>query len=137
MPNQSGDDLLKKLRKHLDGKGYEDVQVRVVGDVDWCKFKRDTEISKAIVRMFEKFGVEHIPASPPTLSVPTEAPYWPAYLFGKNPVNVPIGRGGLGHGGRAHAIDEYYVIEGAGKVYGLAGAEKGHATVLYNYSGLT
>jgi len=137
MPNQSGDDLLKKLRKHLDGKGYDDVQVRVVGDVDWCKFKRDTEISKAIVRMFEKFGVEHIPASPPTLSVPTEAPYWPAYLFGKNPVNVPIGRGGLGHGGRAHAIDEYYVIEGAGKVYGLAGAEKGHATVLYNYSGLT
>ena len=58
-------------------------------------------------------------------------------FFGKNPINIPIATGGLGHGGRAHAIDEYYVIEGAGKVYGLAGAEKGQATILYNFAGKT
>jgi acetylornithine deacetylase/succinyl-diaminopimelate desuccinylase-like protein len=135
IPNQNGEDLVKKLRGHLDRYGYEDVQIRVVGDVDWCKFKRDTEIVKAIVKTFEKFGVDYVPASPPTIPGSGEGPYWPANLFGKNPVNVPIGRGGFGYGGRAHAIDEYYVIEGAGKVYGLAGAEKAHATVLYYYSG--
>ena len=37
---------------------------------------------------------------------------------------MPIGMGGAGHGGNAHAANEYYVIEGAGKVYGMAGAEK-------------
>jgi acetylornithine deacetylase/succinyl-diaminopimelate desuccinylase-like protein len=137
MPNQSGEDLLKKLRAHLDKHGYDDVQIRMIGDVDWCKFKKDTEIVKAVARMYDKFGVEYVPASPPTVTWPQTAPYWPAYLFGKNPLNVPIATGGLGHGGRAHAIDEYYVIEGAGKVYGMAGAEKGHATVLYNYAGKT
>ena len=35
----------------------------------------------------------------------------------------------------AHAANEYFVIEGAGKVYGMAGAEKSIATVLYNYAG--
>ena len=38
-------------------------------------------------------------------------------------------------GGRAHAANEFLVIEGAGKVYGMAGAEKALATVLYNYAG--
>jgi hypothetical protein len=33
------------------------------------------------------------------------------------------------------AQDASYVIEGAGKVYGMAGAEKALAAVLCNYSG--
>jgi acetylornithine deacetylase/succinyl-diaminopimelate desuccinylase-like protein len=135
VPNQNGEDLSNKIRKHLDNHGYSDVQMRIVGDVDWCKFKRDTEIVKAIVKTYEKFGVDYVSASPPTISGSDAGPYWPAYLFGKNPLNLPIARGGLGHGGRAHAIDEYYVIEGAGKVYGLAGAEKANASVLYYYAG--
>jgi hypothetical protein len=48
---------------------------------------------------------------------------------------IPIAAGGAGVGGRAHAANEYYVIEGAGKVYGLAGAEKAVAAVLYAYAG--
>ena len=46
----------------------------------------------------------------------------------------PIG-GGAGYGGNAHAANEFYVIEGAGKVYGIAGAEKSIATFLYDYAG--
>ena len=48
---------------------------------------------------------------------------------------MPIGMGGAGHGGNAHAANEYYVIEGAGKVYGMAGAEKVAATIIYNFAG--
>ncbi len=48
---------------------------------------------------------------------------------------VPIVGGGAGYGGRAHAANEYYVIEGAGKVYGMAGAEKAVATLMYAYAG--
>ena len=64
------------------------------------------------------------------------AAYWPAYLFGGDyAVNMPISDAGAGYGGNAHAANEFYVIEGAGKVYGMAGAEKTLATVLYNYAG--
>ena len=45
--------------------------------------------------------------------------------------------GALGHGGRAHAIDEFYVIEGNDTIYGLAGVEKGYVTTLYEYAGRT
>ena len=48
---------------------------------------------------------------------------------------VPIVMGGAGLGGRAHAANEYYVIEGAGKIYGMAGAEKGVALTMYGYAG--
>ncbi len=69
--------------------------------------------------------------------------YWPAYMFGNGEVGekispfkgVPIVGGGAGLGGRAHAANEYYVIEGAGKVYGMAGAEKAVATLLYAFAG--
>ena len=68
--------------------------------------------------------------------------YWPAYLFSNEevgqkvaPVSMPIGMGGAGHGGNAHAANEYYVIEGAGKVYGMAGAEKAQAAIFYNFAG--
>ena len=61
--------------------------------------------------------------------------YWPAYLFGRDPLNIPISGAGTGAGGGAHANNEYYVIEGSGKTYGMAGAEKMFATVLYNFSG--
>ena len=47
---------------------------------------------------------------------------------------MPIAGGAAGHGGMAHAANEYFVIEGAGKVYGMAGAEKSVATILYNFA---
>ena len=46
---------------------------------------------------------------------------------------MPIAAGELGNGGRAHAANEYYIIEGAGKTYGLAGAEKSTASIMYNF----
>jgi hypothetical protein len=36
----------------------------------------------------------------------------------------------------AHAANEFYVIEGSGNTYGMAGPEKSIATVIYNYAGL-
>jgi hypothetical protein len=49
---------------------------------------------------------------------------------------MPIVGGAGGHGGGSHAANEFWVIEGAGDVYGMAGAEKTVATFLYAYAGL-
>jgi hypothetical protein len=90
--------------------------------------------------MFETFNIPYSEPSPHE-SILTGG-YWPSYLFGNGevgqkvaPVSMPIAGGAAGHGGNAHAANEYYVIEGAGKVYGMAGAEKSIATIIYNFAG--
>src|SRR5205823_7991525 len=100
----------------------------------------DTDIARAMTASYEQFNIPHgQPSEVPTIL----GGYWPAYLFSNQdvgqrvaPVAMPIGMGGAGHGGNAHAANEYYVIEGAGKVYGMAGAEKAAATIIYNFAGL-
>ena len=51
-----------------------------------------------------------------------------------NAFGVPCVRGGALGGGGGGATDEYLVIEGDGKVAGLAEAEKYHVDLLYNYA---
>jgi acetylornithine deacetylase/succinyl-diaminopimelate desuccinylase-like protein len=135
VPDQDGADLLAKVRRHLDAHGYDDVEISVIGDVPWVVADYDTDIARAIMRMFEQFGVEY--QLLPGVGAGGLGPYWPAYLFARDPLQLPIGMGALGHGGRAHAIDEFYVIEGNDTIYGLAGVEKGYVTTLYEYAGLT
>ncbi|GGD65894.1 M20/M25/M40 family metallo-hydrolase [Croceicoccus mobilis] len=133
IPNMSGQDIVDKVRKHLDAHGYEDVQINVVGDVPWSKTSTDTEIGRAVSQMFDSFNIQSAPLHDYSSIM---GGYWPSYLFSGYAVNVPIFGGMAGSGGNAHAANEYYVIEGAGKVYGMAGAEKSVATALYNYAGL-
>jgi acetylornithine deacetylase/succinyl-diaminopimelate desuccinylase-like protein len=141
IPNMQGPDLVKKLRAQLDKNGYKDVQVKLIGDVPWAKMAYDTDIAKAIEETFTNFG---IPYAAPSDTETILGGYWPAYLFSDQavgqrvvPLEMPIAAGGAGMGGRAHAANEYYVIEGAGKVYGLAGAEKSVASTIWNYAHIT
>jgi acetylornithine deacetylase/succinyl-diaminopimelate desuccinylase-like protein len=132
LPKQDGIDITRKLRAHLDKHGYSDVEMKVIGDVPWAKMRYDTDIADALKRTYDAFGIRYAeaPANETILG-----PYWPAYLFTGDPLNLPIVGGQAGHGGNAHAANEYFVIEGAGRVYGIAGSEKSVATVLYNYAG--
>ena len=135
VPNMTGPDIVKKLRAYLDKEGYQDVQIHVVGDVPWAKQRHDTEIAQASDRMYDAFGAER--RSPPVENQASiMGGYWPAYLFSGDPISLPIAGGAVGSGGGAHAANEFYVIEGAKKTYGMAGAEKSVATVLYNFAGL-
>jgi acetylornithine deacetylase/succinyl-diaminopimelate desuccinylase-like protein len=135
VPNQTGPDLVKKIRAFLDSKGFQDVELKLIGDVPWSKMRYDTDIANALRTSYDIFGISY---TEPAENESILGGYWPAYLFvndEKSPIKIPIVGGGAGHGGGAHAANEYYVIEGAGKVYGLAGAEKSIATVLYAFAG--
>ena len=133
VPDQDGPDLVSKIRAQLDRNGYEDVELQMIGDVPYCKMTYDNELADAVRKTYDIFN---IPYSEPAETASILGGYWPAYLFGRNPLQVPVVTGGAGHGGNAHANNEYYVIEGAGKVYGMAGGEKSTAAILYNYAGL-
>jgi acetylornithine deacetylase/succinyl-diaminopimelate desuccinylase-like protein len=139
IPNMNGLDIVKKIRAQLDRNGYKDVELKLIGDVPWAKMSYDTDIARSISQMYELFGIPH--GQPSMTETIVAGGYWPAYLFGNGkvgervaPVSMPIAGGAAGHGGMAHAANEYFVIEGTGKVYGMAGAEKSVATILYNFA---
>jgi acetylornithine deacetylase/succinyl-diaminopimelate desuccinylase-like protein len=138
VPKMNGLDIVKRVREQLDRNGYKDVELKVIGDVPWSKMTYDTDIARAMTQAYEQFNIPHSqPADYPSIL----GGYWPSYLFSNQevgervaPVSMPIGMGGAGLGGNAHAANEYFVIEGAGKVYGMAGAEKVHAAIFYNFA---
>ena len=149
IPDMTSADILKKIRAHLDSHGYKDVQLKLIGDQPWSTMDFDTDVAHSVEQMFTKFG---IPWSPPLSKTNTMsatdtngAGAWPGYLFtnGKQgdsdtiPISLPIAGGSAGYGGRAHAANEYWLIEGADKIYGMAGAEKSIVDELYNFAATT
>ncbi len=135
VPEQDGIEIVQKIRDHLDANGYEDVEMTIVGDVPWSEMRFDSPVAKSVLRVYDIFDISFSDR-------PDEATilggYWPAYLFVNDevsPIHIPIAGGAAGHGGGSHAANEFWVIEGSGKVYGMAGAEKSVATFLYDYSG--
>jgi acetylornithine deacetylase/succinyl-diaminopimelate desuccinylase-like protein len=147
LPNMHSADILKKIRAQLDKNGYPDVQIHFVGDMPWSTMSYDTDVAHAIEKMYDAFGISYSkPASGESILMETSgAGAWPGYLFTNGqqgdpnikPLGLPIAGGGVGFGGRAHAANEYWLIEGAGKVYGIAGAEKSIVAEIYNYSQMT
>jgi acetylornithine deacetylase/succinyl-diaminopimelate desuccinylase-like protein len=136
-PVQDGIDIVEKIKAQIDRNGYEDVEMQIIGDVPWRKGTIEGELPPAQLRALQTFNIPHnIPRALRKNEQAMDGGYWPAYLFGKNPIDIPISNGGAGYGAGSHANNEFYVIEGAGQVYGMGGAEKVLATVLYNFAGL-
>ncbi len=135
VPNMNGLEMVKKIRAFLDEKGYQDVEMTVIGDVPWSKMSYNNQAADALKTTFDIF---QIPYGVPPDEESILGPYWPAYLFvndGVSKINMPIVGGAAGYGAGAHAANEFWVIEGAEKIYGMAGAEKSVATFLYAYAG--
>ena len=111
LPKMNGLEIVKRFREQLDRNGYKDVELKIIGDVPWSKMSYDTDIARAMTQMYDQFNIPHgQPSQTPTIL----GGYWPAYLFSNQevgekiaPVSMPIGMGGAGHGGNAHAANEF------------------------------
>ena len=69
---------------------------------------------------------------------PRLAGSWPGYVFTGEPLKLPAGHFGLGHGNGAHAPNEYYVIESTNpKVQGIDGAVRSHVEYLYELASMS
>ena len=141
VPSMDGLDMVQKIRDYLDEQGYEDVEMTIIGDVPWSKSSYDNRAADSLLRTYDIFGIRY---REPIEGETILGGYWPAYLFSGRDgdfadgtdLSMPIVGGAAGHGGGAHAANEFWVIEGAGEVYGMAGAVKTVATFLYAYAGL-
>ena len=140
VPNMTGPDIVAKVRKYLDKLGYQDVEINLIGDVPWSRKNTDNDLSKGNAYADEIFGLTHpeISSEDSLLLAGGGGGYWPSYLFSgqQSSVNIPISSVRGGAGGNAHAANEWYAIEGAGKQLGMASSEKIIALAIYNFAGL-
>ncbi len=136
VPNQTYAEILAKVRRHLDDHSYSDIKIVAVrggNSVDlarsheWARTPANSPFVDAVVRAYRKHGQE------PGIA-PTSAGSAPWHVFTKRPLTIPCVPVGLNHGARAHAPDEYLVVEGNEYVKGLAEFEKSFVTILNEFA---
>jgi acetylornithine deacetylase/succinyl-diaminopimelate desuccinylase-like protein len=125
VPNMTRDGAVKKLREHLQSQGFGDIEVNVTGGYDPTTTSPDAPLIKAQQKVYRDSGVDPI-------LWPRRGGSWPGYVFTNEPLKLAAGHFGLGHGLRAHAPDEYYLIESTNpKMVGIDGAVRSFVDYLY------
>jgi acetylornithine deacetylase/succinyl-diaminopimelate desuccinylase-like protein len=125
VPNQTRAECEAKLKAHLERRGFGDIEVNVTGGYDPTETPEDSRLVQAQIAVSRRAGI----AAPLNPRLPGS---WPGAVFTAPPVSIPAAQFGFGHGGGAHAPDEYFVIDSANpKVMGLAGAVMGFVDFLY------
>jgi acetylornithine deacetylase/succinyl-diaminopimelate desuccinylase-like protein len=105
VPNQDIKDIMKKLRAHLDKRGFGHVEINPQGYYNPTRTSPNEPAVKAAMKATEQFGVRPL--------------LWPCYyagipmaIFGDPPLNKPTLGCGLGRMGREHIANEYFTVEG-------------------------
>jgi acetylornithine deacetylase/succinyl-diaminopimelate desuccinylase-like protein len=125
VPDMTFDDTIAKLKGHLEKRGFGDLEVKIGGGYDPTTTRADSRLIQSQIAVYRAAGIE------PVLW-PRLGGSWPGYLFTGAPLNLPAGHFGLGHGARAHAPDEYYLIESRNpKLSGFDAAVKSYVDFLY------
>jgi len=125
VPDMTASDTLAKLKAHLSKHGYGDIDVNMSGGYDPTSTPADSALIRAETAVYRRAGIDPV-------VMPRLAGSWPGYVFTGDPLHLPAGHFGLGHGNGAHAPNEYYVIESANpKVQGIDGATRSYVEYLY------
>jgi len=125
VPDMTAAEALAALKAHLAKKGFGDIDVHMSGGYDPTSTPADSAVIRAAASVYKKSGIDPV-------VLPRLAGSWPGYVFTGDPLHLPAGHFGLGHGSGAHAPDEYYVIESTNpKIQGMDGATRSHVEFLY------
>jgi acetylornithine deacetylase/succinyl-diaminopimelate desuccinylase-like protein len=125
VPDMTAAGSLAALKAHLAKKGFGDIEVNMSGGYDPTSTPADSSIIRASIAVYKKNGID------PVL-LPRLAGSWPGFVFTGEPLHLPAGHFGMGHGNGAHAPDEYYLMESSNpKVAGIDDAARAHVEFLY------
>ena len=125
VPDMTAADTLAKLKAHLAKHGFGDIEANMTGGYDPNSTAANAGVIRAQMAVYRRHGMDPI-------LLPRNAGSWPGYVFTGDPLRLPAGHFGLGHGSGAHAPNEYYVIESSNpKIQGMDGAVKSHVEYLY------
>jgi acetylornithine deacetylase/succinyl-diaminopimelate desuccinylase-like protein len=125
VPDMTREEIVAKLKAHLEKRGFGDLEVNVTGGYDPTTTPKDSRLIQRQVVVYEQAGIKPV-------FWPRLAGSWPGYLFTGAPLNLPAGHFGLGHGARAHAPDEYYLIDSKNpRLSGMNEAVRSYVDYLY------
>src|SRR5213083_1596377 len=125
VPDMTAAEALATLKAHLAKRGFGDIEVNMTGGYDPTSTPGDSALIRAQISVYRRHGID-------PLLWPRNAGSWPGYVFTGEPLRLPAGHFGLGHGSGAHAPDEYYVIESVdAKIQGFDGAVLSFAEYLF------
>ena len=125
VPDMTAAEALAALKGHLAKRGFGDIEVHMSGGYDPTSTLADSTIIRTEIAVYRRGGLEPV-------ILPRAAGSWPGYVFTGEPLRLPAGHFGLGHGSGAHAPDEYYVIESKNpKVQGMDGAVRSFVEYLH------
>jgi acetylornithine deacetylase/succinyl-diaminopimelate desuccinylase-like protein len=132
VPDMTADGALASLKAHLAKHGFGDIDVQMSGGgSDPTSTPADAAIVKAATAVYQRAGIDPV-------ILPRTAGSWPGDVFTGDPLRLPAGHFGLGHGGAAHAPDEYYLIESENpKIQGMDGAVRSNVEFLYELASAT
>jgi len=119
VPDMTLEGTHAKVLEHLKKRGFTDIKMRNYVDYPWTKVSVKEDVSQACIEAMKYHGKD--PEVWPMMA--GSAPF---YLFDQV-LGVPWGGVGLGHGGRAHAPNEFAVVKG------MREFEKSVATVFWKY----
>jgi acetylornithine deacetylase/succinyl-diaminopimelate desuccinylase-like protein len=102
----------------------------MTGGYDPTSTPRDSALVRAELAVYRRAGVDPV-------IWPRGAGSWPGYVFTGDPLRLPAGHFGLGHGSGAHAPDEYFLVESSSpRVEGMDGAVLSHVEYLYELASI-
>src|SRR5437870_1268783 len=125
VPDMTYDGALELHKTHLAKRGFGDIEVKPSGGYDPTDTALDAPLIQAQIAVLRRADIE--PAIMPRI-----AGSYPGCVFTGEPLRLPAGHFGLGHGSGAHAPNEYFVIDSKNpKVQGMAGAVRSYVDYLF------
>ena len=116
VPDMKKDAAVAALKAHLAKRGFGDIEVHVTGGYEPTSTPSSARLIQAQLTVLKRAGLE------PVLW-PRNAGSNPGFIFTGEPLKLAAGQFGLGHGGGAHAPDEFYLIDSTNPaVHGYDGA---------------
>ena len=125
VPDMTRANAVAKLEAHLARHGFGDIEVNVSGGYDPTTTSPDARLVRVATEVYKRSGID------PVLW-PRRGGSWPGFVFTGEPLKLPAGHFGLGHGQGAHAPDEYFLVESTDpKLAGLDGAVRSYVDYLF------
>ncbi len=131
VPDMTAAGALAALKAHLAKHGVADIEVNMTGGYDPTSTPADSALIRAQKAVYVRDGYNPI-------LWPRLAGSWPGYVFTGDPLRLPAGHFGLGHGNGAHAPNEYYIIESSNpKIKGMDDAAFSYVQYLYELAAVS
>lgn len=104
VPDMEPEQVVAKVRAHLDRHGFADVELKLHNLYPWSKVSVSEPVAQALLSAYRELGrkPQVVPLNPGS------APY---YVF-QRILGMPYIAGGLGHGSRQHSSNEYCTVQG-------------------------